>query len=351
MIFFKLQGKMKFGYYPAVKNFTFFQITFFILITFFWELNSLHAQQRTSLDSGWFFKNISEVKESGIQLTSKGTLNTSNWQPAVVPGTVLTSLLENGKVPDPYYGFNNDKIKDIYETGRDHYTYWFFNEFIISRLKKDEQLWLLFRGVNYGCEIYLNGQKINKNTHYGMFLRQSFRITELVKPGKNRLAVLVLPPEPVGNPNGGQAGDGMIAKNVMHQFVAGWDWIQPVRDRNTGIWDKVELERTGTVNIKNPHVVSKVPGKRFPGKLQKACSVETSIELQNTSNKSIEGKLNLMVGEYRLSRPVKLLPFEEKKVSMPELIMENPELWWPNAYGKQVLYDLSFIIFSKLMNS
>ena len=29
------------------------------------------------------------------------------WMPAVVPGTVLTTLVKNGVVPDPYYGLNN----------------------------------------------------------------------------------------------------------------------------------------------------------------------------------------------------------------------------------------------------
>ena len=29
------------------------------------------------------------------------------WMPAVVPGTVLTTLVRNGKVPDPYRGLNN----------------------------------------------------------------------------------------------------------------------------------------------------------------------------------------------------------------------------------------------------
>ena len=79
-----------------------------------------------------------------------------------------------------------------------------------------------------------------------------YMITEEVNKGTNRLAVLVHPPDPVGNPNGGQGGDGEIARNVMHQYVAGWDWIQPVRDRNTGIWDKVFLEQTGNIDIRNP---------------------------------------------------------------------------------------------------
>ena len=29
------------------------------------------------------------------------------WMPAVVPGTVLSTLVKNGLVPDPYYGLNN----------------------------------------------------------------------------------------------------------------------------------------------------------------------------------------------------------------------------------------------------
>ena len=64
--------------------------------------------------------------------------------------------------------------------------------------------------------------------------------------------MIVYPAPHVGNPNGGQGGDGTIARGVAHQYVAGWDWIQPIRDRNTGIWDKVIIEKTGAVNLKNP---------------------------------------------------------------------------------------------------
>ena len=32
---------------------------------------------------------------------------TANWMPAIVPGTVLNSLVYNQKYPEPYYGINN----------------------------------------------------------------------------------------------------------------------------------------------------------------------------------------------------------------------------------------------------
>lgn len=53
----------------------------------------------------------------------------------------------------------------------------------------------------------------------------------------------------------GQGGDHMIAKDVTAPFVEGWDWILPVPDRNTGLWDHVELCYTGPVALQ----VSKGP--------------------------------------------------------------------------------------------
>ena len=48
-------------------------------------------------------------------------------------------------------------------------------------------------------------------------------------------------------PCSGQGGDHDIAKDCTAQFVEGWDWIVPVPDRNTGIWDDVDIRWTGPV--------------------------------------------------------------------------------------------------------
>ena len=121
-----------------------------ILVALAVSLQLVSGQQKTNLDSGWFCKNIKEVQASGYQLTSDKGADLKSWLPAVVPGTVLTTHLENNKIPDPFYGFNNQNIEDIYDTGREHYTYWLYKEFDFDDLEKDEQLWLHFRGVNYG---------------------------------------------------------------------------------------------------------------------------------------------------------------------------------------------------------
>ncbi|OUJ74198.1 glycoside hydrolase family 2 protein [Hymenobacter crusticola] len=300
----------------------------------------LAAQQRYELNSGWKATPIANVKADG-QAISQSSFATTDWAPAVVPGTVLTTQLENKQVPDPFFGMNNNRIPDIYKTGRDYYTYWFVKDFKEAKAAGDDQVWLHLRGVNYSCEVFLNGQKLNKKTHHGMFLRQTYNITPyLAKDGNNRLAVVVYPPDPVGNPNGGQGGDGTIARGVSHQYVAGWDWIRPIRDRNTGIWDKVTIEKTKQVNVKNPHVVTRVPGVRKPEGPQAPATIEVTAELENPTAKKVSGVLQYTLDGQKVSQKVTLPANSTQQVSLEKLALQNPKLWWPNGYGPQNLYQL-----------
>ena len=216
-----------------------------ILLLSFLLINvAANAQTSYELNSGWRLAKAGNVHADGATISMPG-FNTNSWANATVPGTVLTSQINNKQVPDPFYGMNNERIPDIYKVGRDYYTYWFVKDFKESAAKGTDQLYLNFRGVNYSCNVFLNGHQLNAKLHKGMFLRQSYNITKwLAKNGENRLAVIIYPPDVVGNPNGGQGGDGTIARNVGIQYTAGWDWIQPIKDRNTGIWDKVIIEHT-----------------------------------------------------------------------------------------------------------
>lgn len=311
-----------------------------VLLSAIFCLSTAYAQDRYELNEGWKCHPSSKVKDKG-EAISKTSYSLGKWKKATVPGTVLTTQLNNGEIPDPFYGMNNDKIPDIYETGREYYTYWFAKDFEEAAPKGDEQVWLTFRGINYSCEIYLNGQKVNKEKFEGMYLRKSFNVTSMLSTnGKNRLAVIVYPPDPVGNPNGGQGGDGLIAKNLTHQYVAGWDWIQPIRDRNTGIWDKVYIEKTGKVNMKNPHVVTLVSGKRVPNAKQEDALLKVSTELQNASNQAVSGVVEYTIDGDKVSQKVSLKAGETVEVDLPDYTIKNPKLWWPAGYGKQDLYDI-----------
>lgn len=299
-----------------------------------------YSQDRYELNSGWKCLPSTKTTDGGEKI-STSSYSISKWKNAVVPGTVLTTQLVNKEIPDPFFGMNNEDIPDIYNVGRDYYTYWFVKDFEEKAAQGDDQVWLTFRGINYSCDIFLNGQKINKEKYEGMFLRKSFNITPLLsKNGKNRMAVIVYPPDPVGEPNGGQGGDGRIAKNVSHQYVAGWDWIQPIRDRNTGIWDKVYIEKTGKVNLKNPHIVTLVPGKRMPEAKQADAILKVSAELQNTDSRQLSGTLRYEIDGNQITQKVSLDANTTVEVAMPDYIIKNPKLWWPSGYGEQNLYNI-----------
>lgn len=298
--------------------------------------------EKTLIHSDWYARKANEVKMDGNQL-SAAPLDKTGWLPARVPGTVLTTLLENHMYPAPEFGLNNNLIPDIHEVGNDFYTYWFTRQFTINNLPEGRNVWLNFRGINYKAEIFLNGKRINRNTHEGMFLSKTFNITPYLRTdAPNVLAVLVYPPTHAGNPNGGQGGDGQIARNNTMQYTPGWDWIQPVRDRNTGIWDEVSITTTGPVCLSSPYVVTKVPGVRDPEtKTQREAFVNTSVELENTGSTSLKGLLVCETNGTRLTQPVTLSPFEKKTVSLNPLAVKNPRLWWPNGIGEQPLYDMN----------
>jgi hypothetical protein len=304
----------------------------------------LQAQSSYELNTAWKCQAIGKVKASPEKL-SRPDYDLQSWLPATVPGTVLTTLIDNHLAPDPFYGLNNKQIPDIYTTGRDYYTYWFVRDFK-QTAARGQQVWLDFRGINYSCDVWLNGHRLNNKRFYGMYLRQSYDITTFLSPkGDNRLAVIVYPPDPVGNPNGGQGGDGEIARNVAHQYVAGWDWIQPIADRNTGIWDKVTIHTTGSVRIRNPHIVTDVPGIRYPDDPHQApACLHVTAELENTASTAISGALQYNVDGHPVSATVTLAPNATTEVTLPVDTIANPRLWWPNGYGAQELYNtrLSF---------
>lgn len=312
----------------------------FILLMSIAGISISNAQNIEELNSGWKCMKASLVKADG-NILSTTKYDIDKWESATVPGTVLTTMLNNKEIPDPFYGMNNEKIPDIFNTGAAYYTYWFVKDFN-ENISSTEQVYLKFRGINYSCNVFLNGYLLNKTLHKGMFLSQEYNITSyLQKDGRNRLAVIVFPPDEPGNPNGGQGGDGTIAKNVSHQYVAGWDWIQPIRDRNTGIWDKVFIEKTQQVKIQNTHIITEVPGIRQVNGTQAPAIIHVATELCNPTAAIVSGVLSYNLDGNIVSENIVVPAHTTKSVQLKNLVLQNPKLWWPNTYGPQNLYGLN----------
>jgi hypothetical protein len=98
---------------------------FFVLWSSFSLWFTASAQNNYALNTGWQCKRADSLHASGEVLSTR-SFTLIDWMPATVPGTVLTTLLDNKKIPDP---FEETTIPDIFRTGRDYYTYWFVRDF------------------------------------------------------------------------------------------------------------------------------------------------------------------------------------------------------------------------------
>jgi len=316
--------------------------------------------------NSWAIKKVSTLKESGGTISSP-SYRAVDWLPAIVPGTVLNTLVANHLYPEPYYGDQNRKekglIPDINEAGAEFYHYWFRTEFTVPKgfLLVGKNIFLKFHGINYRSEIWVNGKKIGQMA--GMFNAEQFDVTKVISmKGKNVLAVKVFPVDVPGSSNRKKAqrpgatgenangGDGEIGKNVTMLMSVGWDFTVPdgIRDRNTGIWKDVELFSTGPVLIENPFVKTKMP---LPDTTSARLSLTS--ELNNVTNKVQSGVLKAVFPELGITliKKVMLRPGETRQVELSpeeykELNIQQPRIWWPLNKGKQNLYTLklSFVV-------
>ena len=142
-------------------------------------------------------------RTEGGETLSLPDFDDSAWLSARVPGTVLTNLVENGLLPDPYFSDNTrlskGLIPDITQVGRGYYTYWFRTEFDIPESYAGKKVWLHPEGINYRAEFWVNGHLFSTLT--GMFRDDDIDITEFANiGGRNALAVLVYPVDSPGRP-------------------------------------------------------------------------------------------------------------------------------------------------------
>ncbi len=309
--------------------------------------------EHVALSSGWQLQDSALVPESGDVL-STAAYNPSGWHAAVIPGTVLTSLVADGTYPEPLYGENNrhDKIPErLCRTD-----WWYRTQFRVPADYRDRRIWLNFDGINYTAEVWVNGQRAG--VIRGAFFRGVFDVTALVAPGQMAvLAVRVSPQPHPGNPHehtlrDGTGRNGGISAIDGPTFLCtiGWDWLPAIRDRDTGIWRGVFLSASGPVIVRDPAVISDL---KLPD--LDSADITISTALDNRTEKAAYGVLageitadGTDAGEtpIRFERSVSLPAWGSQTITFqpadtPQLRFKNPALWWPNGYGPQHLYHLA----------
>jgi len=278
-------------------------------------------------------------------LVSQPAFDVSQWYTAQhVPATVLQVLQENGVYKNLYYGMNLATPGDLWKQD-----WWYRTTFIAPAGR--ETYSLIFKGINYRADIWLNGHKIaNRSTVVGMYDEFEFNVTEFIVPGgSNHLAVKVTPEQTLEGDNGVELGDSWLDwinwKYLGYQDPQKHVNISFVPDRNAGVWKRVFLSSTGAVTIRNPYVATDLPlPATHPASLTVYC------DLSNATTKPVSGTLSGEISRagrpsIRFEKSVELLREQAKEIAFSpaeyaQLTVADPDLWWPYQWGEAKLYHL-----------
>jgi hypothetical protein len=295
------------------------------------------------LASGWQLQDVAKAPQPGAEVSAAG-FHTAGWYKATVPGTVLTTLVNNHVYPEPLYGENNRP--EVIPESLARTSYWYRTQVDVPQSYKGRHVWLNFDGINYSAVVWVNGMQVG--TMRGAFIRGIFDITALVTPGKRAVVAVLVTPQPhPGVPHehtlrAGMGSNGGITAIDGPTFLStiGWDWIPAIRDRDTGIWRKVFLSATGPVVLKDPLVTTDLPLPRTD-----SADVAVQATLENVSDQPQTGVLQGTIEDISFERDVELAPHSIQTLSFdakttPSLHMEHPRLWWPNGYGAPNMYKL-----------
>jgi hypothetical protein len=289
----------------------------------------------------WRLQNAMFVDAEPKAISTPG-FDDAAWLPAVVPGTVLTSYLRHGSIPDPRVGDQQTQVSESFFTNND---FWYRTAFIVPEADRGRRLWLAFDGINWQADVYCNGVFVGRIDR--AFLRGRFDVSAVAHPGEtNVLAVLVRRVAHPGAPThkflDHHYDNGGILGLDSPTFVSsiGWNWLPTIRGRNVGIYDEVRLEATGDASLIDPWVTSTLP---LPDTTRADLTVRTGVA--NHTNQPLRIELVGRIGDIHFRYPLTLAPSETREVALnprnvPELALRHPQLWWPNGYGAQPLYHL-----------
>lgn len=228
-------------------------------------------------------------------------LDDSGWQPVTVPGHWRST---------PAFAEADGPL--LYRV-----------PFSADRPADGDRAWLVFDGVFYQSDVWLDGGYVGDTEGY--FFGHTFEVTDQLRDRAEHLLAAQVVCSPPGD---------RTAKRSLTGVFQHWDCIDP--DLNPGgIWRPVRLERTGPIRLRRLSVVCAEAGGesatlRFRAIADTAApgivKIVTTVAEGDTATEPYTEELSLAAGENQLDWQV---------------IVADPKLWWPWALGDQDRYDIT----------
>jgi len=251
------------------------------------------------------------------------------WITATVPGSVYGDLLNAGKMENPFWKDNEDEALKLMD-----YDYEYRTSFSCEKeLLESDEVILHFDGLDTIADVTLNGVKLGHVEN--MHRIWEYSVKELLKEENNELTVYFYSPtiyiaeayEKAPTRGTEDAMNGFVHIRKAH-CMFGWDWGAHLPD--AGIWRDVYLLGVDTARLDSVEVLQYHENGVVRLDVNPQVVMATGQEALTQNVKAYvtitDPQGNSIIAEHNADE---------------EITIENPQLWWPNGYGKQNLYTVS----------
>ena len=231
-----------------------------------------------------------------------------------IPGSVYSFLLDAGLMQDPFYRDNELKALELCK-----HDYIFSKKINIS--KTSDPYILVAEGIDTLCDVFVNGKFVDSTCN--MHLKYEFDITDFLLDGENEVKLVIKSASEFVKDTTKYGSPECLYgfENIRKAYcMMGWDWGPRLPD--AGIWRDIYI-------------------------LQKDSARITDFYIDQIHDNGEVFIIPTLKTDFDCDKKVVLTcPNGEKE----ELIIgvknkiKNPELWWPNGYGKQPLYTVTATI-------
>ena len=262
------------------------------------------------------------------------------WSDAKVPGTIHQDLLNHNRIPNPFYGMNEEAVQWV-----ENEDWMYRTSFVVTeeQLNRDAAV-LELDGLDTYADVFLNGALILRSDN--MFVGHKVPVKSVLRKGENRLLIrfrsAVKEALPQWETNGFDypADNDHSSKRVSiytrkAPYSYGWDW--GIRLATCGIWRPVRLVFSDIARIEDYYV-------RQASVSASKADVDNRLEITNVTSQPVSALLKVTYhytanDTKEVQKQIELRP-GENTVSLPVMI-DNPHLWMPNGWGEPSLYKFT----------
>jgi beta-mannosidase len=251
-----------------------------------------------------------------------------DWLPAQVPGEVHTDLMAAGRIPDPFVADNELRVLWVAEAD------WVYRRTfdVEPGLLEADQVQLVCDGLNTFATATLNGVVIGRSEN--MYRQFRWEVKPLLKAAGNELVIAFDSTVRYITEQQAQremAGVSQAIPGSPHSRTApcqfGWDWgpeLPPM-----GIWKDIRLEAYSQARLTDVHLRQRHENGAV------IVSALVTVDAWTTGT---------LLSRIEIAQPDGPLLAVEREIengqALLEIQVEKPQLWWPNGYGEQPLYEI-----------